>query len=262
MELILRQNKLRSSLCLLIVLVVGAFLLCSSSAGQDGLELFHKMQKALGGADKIAAVSDFEDIVHAQTWNQAGDALGTVRKRTRWTRPNHLRLDQVGPGDTYVLYFDGTGGWEILPDKTVADLAGGELEFAKKYVRDFQLHKWLADRDSRFKITSSMPNVIRIADGSDLTHQMEITVDPVTALPRTETTTSLADPAHPAKSEVRIEEWLSVDGIRFPRRTVTYRNGARVAEITVEEIKLNRRIESKDLAIKPSDLQPVMSRQK
>src|SRR5260370_1305238 len=138
MELILRQNKLRSSLCLLIVLVVGAFLLCSSSAGQDGLELFHKM------------------------------------------------------------------------------------------------HKWLADRDSRFKITSSMPNVIRIADGSDLTHQMEITVDPVTALPRTETTTSLADPAHPAKSEVRIEEWLSVDGIRFPRRTVTYRNGARVAEMLTE----------------------------
>jgi len=107
-----------------------------------------------------------------------------------------------------------------------------------------------------------MPNVIRIADRSDLTHQIEITVDPVTALPRTETTTSLADPAHPAKSEVQIEEWLSTGGIRFPRRTVTYRNGARVAEITVDEIKLNRRIESKDLAIKPSDLQPVMSRQK
>jgi len=143
----------------------------------------------------------------------------------------------------------------------VAVIAEGELEFAKKYVRDFQLRKWLADRNSRFKITSSIPNVIRIADGSDRTHQIEITVDPVTALPRTETTTSLADPAHPAKSEVRIEEWLSVDGIRFPRRTVTYRNGARVAEITVEEFKLTRRIESKDLAIKPNDLQPVMFRQ-
>src|SRR5258708_27741015 len=118
MELILRKSMLRSSLCLLIVLVVGAFLLCSSSPGQDGLELFHKMQKALGGADKIAAVSAFEDIVHAQTWNQAGDALGTVRKRTRWTRPNHLRRDEVGPGDTDVLSFDGRGGREILPDET------------------------------------------------------------------------------------------------------------------------------------------------
>src|SRR5258708_36288983 len=130
------------------------------------------MQKPVGGADKIAAVSDCEDIVHAQTWNQAGDALGTVRKRTRWTRPNHLRLDQVGPGDTYVLYFDGTGGWEILPDKTVADLAGGELALAKKYVRDFQFHKWLADHESRFKNTSPIPVIIRIGDSSEPTHHI------------------------------------------------------------------------------------------
>src|SRR2546430_11423342 len=42
-----------------------------------------------------------------------------------------LRLDQVGPGDTYVLFFDGTSGWEILPDKTVADLTGGEIRDRK-----------------------------------------------------------------------------------------------------------------------------------
>lgn len=156
--------------------------------------------------------------------------------------PNYLRLDQVGPGDTYVLYFDGTSGWEILPDKTVANLAAGELQFAQKYLRDFRLHAWLSDRDTRFQITSPASNVVRIADGADPTHQLEIALDPVTSLPISETTVSLADPAHPLKSEVRIKEWQTVGGIRFPRRTVTYRNGTvRVAEITVEETKVKWR---------------------
>src|SRR5690349_20879512 len=99
------------------------------------------MQDALGGAGKIAAIHDLEQRVRAESWDgSSGRLIGVVHKRTRWVRPNYLRVDQVGPGSTYVLYFDGAAGWEILPDKTVADLAGGELLFAQKYVRDFVLN--------------------------------------------------------------------------------------------------------------------------
>jgi len=35
------------------------FLLCRLAFSQDGLQLFHKMQAALGGADKIAAIRDY-----------------------------------------------------------------------------------------------------------------------------------------------------------------------------------------------------------
>ena len=231
-----KHGQLQSPTRSLAALALATFLLCSISLGQDGLQLFHRMQKALGGADKIASVHDFEEIVRAQTWNEAGQPIGVVRKRVRWVSPNYLRLDQVGPGDTYVLYFDGTGGWEILPDKTVANLEGGELQFAQKYLRDFRLRAWLSDRDTRSQITSPESSFIRIPDGTDPTHQLEIGLDPVKFLPISETTVSLADPTHPLKSAVRIEEWQTVGGIRFPRRTVTYRNGTvRVAEVTVEE---------------------------
>jgi hypothetical protein len=105
--------------------------LAAPAFAQDGVALLHKMQEALGGADKIAAVHDFDETVSAHTFNARGAPTGaTVRKRVRWIRPNILRVDQVGPGDTYVLYFDGTGGWEILPDKTYAVLAASELQFA------------------------------------------------------------------------------------------------------------------------------------
>src|SRR5262245_33374512 len=121
----------------------------------EGLVLLQKLQNALGGAKRIAAVRDFEETIRAEAWDVSGASLGEVRKRTRWMRsPNVIRLDQIGPRGTYALYFDGgaTAGWEILPDLTSTDrykttgkavaLADGELEFAKSYLSGFELDQW------------------------------------------------------------------------------------------------------------------------
>jgi hypothetical protein len=216
------------------------------------------MQEALGGAERIAAIHDFEQRVRADTWDGNGRPLGEVLKRTRWVRPNYLRADQVGPGSTYVLFFDGTSGWEILPGtERVTELSGGELKFAQKYVRDFRLNTWLADHDPRYRITSPAPNVVRISDG-DVTHQLDITLDPVSWLPARTSSISLADPAHPIASEEVIMEWETVQGIRFARRWSVFRGGVRLAEATVEQTRLNSGLKPADLAAKPSDLKPVL----
>ncbi len=218
------------------------------------------MQKALGGAKRIATIRDFEQTVRAEAWNgNTGRSLGEVRKRTRWILPSYLRADQVGPGSTYVLYFDGTSGWEILPGThKVTDLAGGELQFAQKYIRDFMLTTWLADRDPRYQITSPSPHVVRISDG-DVSHQLDITLDAASSLPVKTTSISLADPAHPIPSETVVMEWETVQGIHFAKHWKVLRNGIRVAEATVEQTKLNGGLKLEDLAAKPSDLKPVLS---
>jgi hypothetical protein len=141
---------------------------------------------------------------------------------------------------------------------SIADLAGGELNFAQKYGRDFRLNTWLADRDPRYRITSPAPNVVRISDG-DVTHQLDITLDPASSLPVKTTSVSLADPAHPVPSEEVTTEWETVQGIRFARRWSVSRSGIRVAEATVEQTKLNSGLKPADLAAKPSDLKPVLS---
>src|SRR5260370_41616891 len=127
-------------------LTVLSLFFCQPAFSQDGLQLFHKMQEALGGAKKIAAIRDFEQSVRAESWNgNTGQSLGEVRKRTSWIRPSYLRADQVGRGSTCVLYCDCTSGWEILPGtQKVSELAGGELQCGQKYVRDFVLTIWLA----------------------------------------------------------------------------------------------------------------------
>jgi len=218
------------------------------------------MQQALGGADRIAAIRDFEQQVRAESWNgNTGQSIGDVVKRTRWVRPTELRVDQIGPGSTYVLYFDGKSGWEILPGtRAVIAISGGELAFAQKYIRDFKLNTWLADRDPSYRITSPSPNVVRLADG-EITHQLDITLDPDSFLPAKISTISLADPAHPIPSDEVTTEWETVQGLRFARRWTVFRGGVRVAEATVERTAVNTGLQHGDLAAQPSDFRPVLS---
>jgi hypothetical protein len=139
--------------------------------------------------------------VRARAWHNDGRSMGEVRKRTRWIRPNILRLDQVGAEDTYVLYFDGTSGWEILPDKPLANLDAGDLKFAHNYVIGIVLNLWLADRDPNRVITSSGPKVIVVSTTGDSSQKTEITLDPATSLPMKETDISLSDPNHPDQGQ-------------------------------------------------------------
>ena len=238
-----------------------ALLICGVAApvvSQDALSLFHNMQHALGGADRLAAIRDFEQDVRAESIDgRTGQSMGEGRKRTRWVAPSYLRVDQVGPESTDVLFSDGNNGWEILPGtQQVVALAGGELEFAKRYVETFRLRTWLADRDPRYRLTSPSPNLVRVSDG-DPGHQLDITIDAVSSLPVKTTTVTLSDPAHPMPSDEVVTEWELVDDVRFPRRWTVFRAGVRVAEARDARSRINRGLRVADLAAPPPDLKPT-----
>ncbi len=233
----MRSICIRAAWCggvaaVLLLAVIPAF-------GQDaGLVLLHKMQQALGGADKIAAIRDLDWTVRAATFDHGGKVIGQVTKRTCWIRPNYLRLDQLGPGDTYVLYFDGTRGWEILPgSKRVVDLAGSELEFARKYLFGFKLNVWTADRAGGYTVTSPAANVIRFSVNG---YSDEITLDPRTWLP------------------AEILEWTTVQGVRFPAHELHSHKGDGSADVRTETVKFNGGLDPRVLAAKPRDLKPVI----
>lgn len=240
----------------------------ASRSTQDGLRLLHKMQDALGGAERIAAVHDLEETIRAEAWDSNGTSLGEVRKRTRWMRsPNVLRLDQVGPRGTYVLFFDGgtTAGWELLPDVTGPDpyktsgkvvaLAGGELEFAKGYLYGFDLDLWLADRHPAFIVTSPRPDVVRIEHHGKAN---DLTLDPGTGLPLKSAGISLSDPDRPVPGEMRFERWQDVSGVRFPSHRVNYLSGMKRGAVTTANIAVNVGLRRQDLEAPPADFAPVI----
>jgi hypothetical protein len=228
------------------------------------------MQNALGGAERIAAIQDYEETVEAKTWNPDGSPLGDVRKRTRWMRsPNVIRLDQIGPRDTYALFYDGGSGsgWELLPDMTNPDpqkttgkaiaLAGGELTFATKYLSGFQLNEWLADRMPGYTVTSPAPNVLRVEHDGGAT---DLTLDAATSLPIKSAGVSLANPDRPVQSEMRFEAWTTVAGIRFPTKRANYHNGLKLGAITDATIRVNSGLSAERLAAKPTDSVPDVPR--
>jgi outer membrane lipoprotein-sorting protein len=228
-----------------------ALLLCSSLRAQDGIELLHRMQQALGGASKIASVRDLDKLVHAQTWHEDGSARGDVHKRTRWVSPTYLRLDQVGKdNNTYVLYFDGSAGWEIVPDKSgVVGLDGDELKFAEQYLQHLDFKFWLADRDPKYLITSPMPNVVRVADKGNPQDAQDITLDPSSWLPLKQGFRN---------KETQFKEWEMTGGIRYPRISVMVIDGQKRATITVDRIRLNSRLDRRELSAKPPDSKPIL----
>ena len=231
--------------CYVEALLVGFILVfCPSAFPQEATQLFHKMQEALGGENKIASIYDFENIVRAEAWHDDGRPMGVVRKRVRFIRPSYLRIDQVGREDTYVLYFDGTSGWEILPDGTVAGLVGDELRFAQRYLWGFHLILWLADRDPRRVISSPAPNVLVVTDKNDPSLKEELALDAKIFLPT---------------NSGSLSRWQAFAGVKFPQRISSFHNGTRVAVITVEQTRINQGLKLADLSVKPPDLKPVMA---
>jgi hypothetical protein len=235
----------------------------------EGLRLLHEMQEALGGAEKLAGVRDYEETIRAEARDSRGTSLGAVRKRTRWIQsPAALRIDQVGPRGTYVLYLDGPAGsgWEILPDvqspdlyKTVGaavPLAGGELEFARAYLSGFELNLWLADRRG-YGVTAPRPNVLRIEHHGTAT---DFTLDPKTSLPVEEAGVSLADPDHPAAEKTQYGEWKEFSGIRFPTHKVKFHDGVNRGETATESIRVNAALRAADLAARPASFAPDVAK--
>jgi hypothetical protein len=224
------------------------------------------MQDALGGANRIAAINDYEETIRAEAWDSGGGALGEVRKRTRWIRtPNVVRLDQRGARGTYVLYLDGVSGsgWEFLPDLAARDpfrttgkpleLAGGELQFAKAYLSGFELTTWLADRLPGYRIAATRPDTLRIEHGGEAT---DFTLDPATSLPVSSAGVSLADPSHPVAAEMRYDGWKVVSGVRFPTHRVNYHSGVKRGEVFTDEVHVNAGLQAASLAARPADGTP------
>jgi hypothetical protein len=177
-----------------------------------------------------------------------------------------LRLDQSGPGDTFVLYFDGTAGWEILPERgtsrttgVVIALEGDELAFAQGYLSGFKDDSWrglyLADRLPGYEISSPAPNVVRISQGGRAT---DITLDPSTWLPTKQAVALPPDPNRSPLDGTYFSEWKVVEGIRFPTKRTNYRNGIKI--IDAKEIRswVNIGLRRDDLAAKPADFSPVL----
>ena len=221
---------------------------------KEGMALLRRMQAALGGVERLVAVRDVDWNAAVKTWKASGAPGPNATRRIRWIRPNILRKDQH-IGDAAISYFfDGTGGWEIVPDRGLMELKGRELEFVRGEAGGFYPIKWLPDRDSRLQIGSGGPGIIRITrDGSNVAK--DLVVDPESELPVRSLSTHLS--GTPATTYRRIRqrlefiEWRTVDGIEWPQKLLNFHDDVKRAEITTSAIEINLGLDLSELSRKP-----------
>jgi hypothetical protein len=237
------------------VLPVSAQTPQSAAADRQALAVLHRMQAALGGADQLAAIRALDWTVSAQTWDASGSPGPDGIRRIRWMRPNLFRKDQHAGSVTVLEFFDGNGGWEVVPDGGLLELKGNELAIVRREAAGFWPNIVLADRSSRFQIRSGGGDSIRITSADDSDVVVEISVDPGTGLPIRGYSAPLSGSVTTTYQRVRqrmeYREWQSAGAIRWPHKTINYHDDVKRAEITTTEIQLNPSMRPEDLSSQP-----------
>ncbi len=219
------------------------------------------MQEALGGSKNLAAIRDVDWTVVARTWNRSGVPGPMVERRTRWIRPNIFRKDQRNGEEDIKYFFDGEGGWELVPQAGLVELEGQELEFVSGEAKGAYPRKWLPDRDPGLRVISAGRDVIRVLSAAG-TSGSEIVVDPQTALPLRAVGVTLSGKVGSAYTRVpqRLEfvEWRTVSGIMWPQRLINFHYEAKLADMTTTEVGVDVGLNIDELARKP-ELEPPRS---
>lgn len=209
-----------------------------SAAG--GVQLLARLQKAVGGAERIAAVKDAQMTGESELTGPQG-AL-KVQQHLWWVRPSQFRQDQVLPFGKMTVYSDGKTGWIQSPQGTGPMPPPVVAQIRSELLR-FPLLLWVSNQDPERTVNSSDGALVVSDKGGQ---SASVKLDGATGLPA-EATYRLG----PDEVKETYSDWKDVDGIKLPFRTTIFQGGKKAAELTVKEWKLNTGITAEEVGRKP-----------
>jgi zinc protease len=211
-----------------------------------GKELLQKVQLAVGGAGKLAAIQDLTLKVTTQIDASAGGLK--AEQINQWLAPNHFRQDAKYPFGEIAVYFDGTAGWIHTQQATIPLPAPQRTQIAIELFRTWP-SLLLSDRAADRKVSLIAPGLIEISDATGTT--LHLTVDPSTNMPTKEEyqLKQLTGPA--ANVAIALSDFQPVAGVLLPRKQVLSQNGKKSAEITVTEALANTGLKAAALSRQP-----------
>lgn len=208
----------------------------SLAAGQ---KILARLQQAVGGADKVAAVKDAQ--MFAQSELTAPQGSLKVEQHLWWLRPSQMRQEQVLPFGKMTVYSDGKAGWmqgpqgtQPMPPQVIAQVRSELLRFP--------FLMWVSNQDPERTVNSSGTALV-VSDKSG--QSATLTLDEATGLPAQAV-------YHLGPNEVKevYSDWKDVGGIKLPHHTVVYQGDRKAAELTVKEWKLNTGITIEEVSKK------------
>jgi zinc protease len=210
-----------------------------------GKALLERMQQALGGADKLAAVKDLQ--FHADLEVFTPGASMKVKQTSSFIAPSIVRQDNELPFLKQSVYSDGSSGWlsgmqgiQNLPPPVLKQIQG---EAFRELVS-----LSLSDRDADRTVNQAGDGVLDISskDGESV----HLTVDEKTGLPA-----KLGYQQSPAEGGTAVEEvfsdWRDVDGLHLPFQWTVMQGEKKFASVAIQEYKINSGLTAETLGKKP-----------
>ena len=213
---------------------------------ERGKKLLERVQQAVGGADKLAAVQDFSQTVD---FTMTAMPEGTKIKQVNlWAAPEHFRQESVLPLGKMSVYSDGKSGWmstpqgeRPLPEPLVKQI---REELFRNYFRLL-----LSDRMPDRSVTSPEESVVEISDQAG--NSVKLFLDEKTGLPAREAYVSAQPMGAQGSMEEIFENFDGVGGIQVPKKITINQNGKKFGDVIIQEYKFNLGLKPDDLSKKP-----------
>jgi zinc protease len=221
----------------------------SAKADQESLEagrkLLQRVQQAVGGADKLAGVKDFSDVIDFRLDAASGGMR--VKQTDRWIAPTHFRQDSQLPNGRISAYSDGATGWIVTPQGS-GPLEGAQLKQVQGDLFRLYFRLLLSDRLGR-QVNYIGEDTIEINEPGGETARL--TVDPATGLPSRLVYQSVHAAGPPVTVQDAYSDFRDVDGIKIPFLITITQGGRKFAEVVVEEYKLNSGLKVEEVSQRP-----------
>lgn len=207
-----------------------------------GKQWLARIQAALGGAEKLAAVKDLE-ILSKGTHH---DVAVTITDR--WIAPGILRQDQETQTGVTSVFYNGEIGW-VGSAGRLSPLSQGMLGQVRGELLRLLPRLATSDRDPGRTVSHGGSNVLMIT--GERGTAVRIYVDEATNLPARLVYQSVSGAGLPATAEETWSDWIESGGLRFPGRIVLRVDGRRAGEVTVSSVKVDSGLKAADLERKP-----------
>lgn len=208
-------------------------------------QLLARAQQALGGADKLAAVTDYMQEIAYQFDIGAGGAQANMTER--WIAPNYVRQDTISGGAKISVYCDGKIGW-IVSGGASGALLGVQLQQVESNLFRTMFPLLVSDRAPGRTLNAIDDQTVEISDGGG--NIVKIVFDNATGLPKNE----LYD-APVANGTVSVIEtyadYREVSGLKIPFQTSVELAGKKFQKLTIKSIHINTGLKVADLEKRP-----------
>jgi zinc protease len=213
---------------------------------ERGRQALSKMQEAMGGQAKLAAIRDLSIRLEGTTL--VGDKMSNIKLWDRWMAGDVYRQDQEFGPMAQTIFYNGKIAW-IGRWGSIAPLPPVGVTMVRTELFCFPFRLAVSDQNPARQIADLGGSVLQITEGD--AYGVRIYIDAATGLPQRLTYRTDMGNGNSVAEEQALSEWKDFEGIKFPTKISTRKNGRKSDELRVVEVKVNSELKLADLEKKP-----------